>query len=107
MGRPPQGWHRADIKAALFKQGYTLVRVAQRHGVGASTIRKALIEPCFAGEQAILATLNRRRDASSRLSGHDLWPERYDPDGTPRHPRARRQHKARGAAGHRQKLEAA
>jgi Ner family transcriptional regulator len=98
MGRRPQGWHKADIKAALEKAGLTVSGVADRHGLKASTPRAALIRPCYAGEQAIAAELG--------VAPRTIWPERYDPDGTPKHPRARLKHIAAPAAGHRQKARA-
>lgn len=76
-----QGWHREDIKAAIRKRGITLTELALAYGLEQSAVRVALSRPYYPGEQVIADAL--------AVPAQTLWPDRYDPDGTPRHPRAR------------------
>lgn len=91
MGRK---WHPEDIKAAIRKRGSTMTALALRHGLGDSTVRAAMIRPCYRAEQVVAAFLG--------VPAQELWPERYDPDGTPRHPRIRRQSSRRTQTSQRQ-----
>ena len=96
MASPPNDWHKEDIKAAIRRRGTTLKRLALDAGLWESATRVALCVPCFRAEQAIAAFIG--------IPAQELWPDRYDPDGTPLHPRARRQHLSRSPrGGHRQK----
>ncbi|WP_041786063.1 helix-turn-helix domain-containing protein [Rhodospirillum centenum] len=79
--RRPKGWHKEDIKAAIRKRGTTVTDLALSNGLGSSTCRVALNTPCFTGEQVIAEFLG--------VPAQVLWPDRYEPDGTPRHPRVR------------------
>lgn len=89
-----EGWHREDIKAAVRKKGRSLTQLAQDAGLYASACRLAMTQPQFEGEQAIARFIG--------VPAHKLWPERYDPDGTPKHPRARKEHIASARSHHRQ-----
>ena len=75
-------WHPADIYALIRKRGGTLSSIAMQFGLECSTPRKALHEPCFAGETAVSEFLG--------IPAWELWPNRYDEDGLPLHPRARK-----------------
>lgn len=75
--------HPADILAAVRKRGHSLASIARAHGISRRTASKALQEPCFTGEKAIAAFLG--------CEPHEIWPNRYDKNGLPLHPRARKQ----------------
>lgn len=75
-------WHPEEIKAQVRMRGKTLTQLAIEAGLNGSACRLALIKPFYRPEQAIAAFIG--------VPAQDLWPDRYDPDGTPRHPRARR-----------------
>lgn len=79
-----RGWHPEDIKAAVRKRGKTLSRLATEAGLDPSATRVVWTRPLHSAEQAIASFLC--------VPAQELWPDRYDPDGTPRHPRARRRH---------------
>jgi Ner family transcriptional regulator len=79
-------WHPEDIKAAVRKTGTTLSRLALDSGLWDSACRQALHGPQYQGEQAIARHLG--------IPAQELWPSRYDSDGTPKHARARSQHRA-------------
>ena len=80
--RSPKGWHKEDIKAAIRKRGTTLTQLAIDSGLYRSAIRVALIVPTYRAEQAVARFLG--------VAAEEIWPDRYDADGTPRHPRAPR-----------------
>lgn len=87
------GWHPEDIKAAIRKRGTNLTRLALDSGLSESMCRAALIRPHLAAEKVIAAFLG--------VPAQRLWPSRYQRDGSPKHPRAGRQHPARRARGQR------
>jgi len=99
--RAPKGWHKEDIKAEIRKTGITLTDLALENGLCASACRVALTQPLYAGEQAIADHLG--------LPAPALWPDRYDEQGMPLHPRVRsRLQRTRvHNKGERQKQEAA
>lgn len=72
----PEDWHRADIKAALEKRGYTLRRLADEHGVSPSTLAHTFMRPYPVSEQRIAAVIG--------VPVQEIWPSRYFPDGQPR-----------------------
>lgn len=82
MTRNAIAWHPADIQAAVAKKGGTFVGIARQHGLHATTPGQALRTPCYAGEQAVAAFLG--------VHAKEIWPARYDEDGTPKHPRIRK-----------------
>lgn len=81
------GWHREDIKAAIRKRGTTMNALAHERGLRPSTVRNALSRPVFSGEIAIAEFLG--------VAAHELWPDRWTPDG--RRIRPRYAHKYIGA----------
>ena len=89
--RLSKGWHPEDVKAAIRKKGKTLKQLAQDSDLSASSIKSALRRPLYCGEQAIAAFL--------QVEPRVLWPARYDDDGTPRHPHARKRHLRKLATG--------
>ena len=89
-------WHPADILCALMKKGLSYAEVARRHGLEAGTVKGAARNPGYSGEQAISAELG--------IPAHQIWPDRYDGEGLPLHPRIRRRLNAAMAAKSRQKV---
>lgn len=100
---PPEenraGWHKEDIKAAIRKRGKTLGQLALDADLYESAIRVALITPSYMAEQVIAAFIE--------VPAHELWPERYDEEGNPLHPQARKYLIAAKAGESRQNREAA
>jgi len=94
-----RGWHKEDIRAEIRKTGVTLTELALNNGMEQSAVRVALCRPHFAAEQLIAKHLGRKPQ--------DLWPDRYEADGTPKHPRSRRKYSGQPPAGHRQNRKAA
>jgi len=75
MARAKKGWHPADIKAAIQKTGITLKDLALKNGLSESLCRMAIIYRCApSGERVIAKHLN--------VAPYDIWPDRYNPDGT-------------------------
>lgn len=72
----PQGWHPADIVAALRKRGWSLRRLSVHHGYSPTVLARALRVPWPKGEALIAATLG--------MAPTELWPERYGADGCSR-----------------------
>ena len=76
-GQP--GWHKEDIKAAIRKRGKTMNDLARDCDLPLSTVRNALARPVSSGELAIAAFLG--------VPLHELWPERWTPEGRRIRPR--------------------
>ena len=72
----PQDWHKADIKAALEKAGFTLRGLARSKGMSPNYFVYCLAVPSPKA-QALLAQ-------AIGLPPQDIWPSRYEPDGSPR-----------------------
>lgn len=80
-----EDWHPADIKAALEKKGWTLLALAQHHGIKGSSSLSHTFERSF--------PLNEKRIADAiGVPPQEIWPSRYYEDGTkkPRGLRGRR-----------------
>lgn len=86
-----RGWHSEDIKAAIRKCGVSLEGLSEANGLDKRACSLALIRPHFAAELVIAEFLGR--------SPRELWPQRYDADGTYRHPRSRSYHCGASANG--------
>jgi Ner family transcriptional regulator len=69
-----QDWHRADIKAALEKAGWTLRQLAVAQGYCPGALRNPLNGPWPKGERIIADALG--------TTPQTIWPSRYNPDGT-------------------------
>lgn len=69
-----QDWHRADIKAALEKRGYSLSRLSRLNGYSRSAAKCALDIHWPKMERLIAGTIG--------VPVQDIWPSRYHPDGT-------------------------
>ncbi len=69
-------WHKADIKAALEKCGWTLRRLSQARGMSVNYLANALERPLPKAEALIAEVIGAR--------ACDIWPSRYEADGQPR-----------------------
>lgn len=71
-----EDWHPADILAALHKRGITLLELSRRCGIkGSSTLSKAMVNTSY--------PLNEKRLADALgMEPKDIWPTRYNADGT-------------------------
>ena len=99
MSRKAVGWHREDIKAAIRKRGISLERLSEANGLNRRDCSFALRRPHFMAERVIAEFLG--------FSPRQIWPQRYDTDGTYRHPKSRTYHTRRHRCGKRQNGEAA
>lgn len=74
--RPPAAdWHKADIKAALEKRGWSLRRLGIHLDLSPATLREALRKRYPACERRIADALG--------VHPMVIWPSRYNKDGTP------------------------
>jgi len=93
----PKDWHKADIKAALEKGGWTFRSLASHLEVSHAALTSALIKPYPASERRIAEAIG--------VHPMVLWPSRYDEDGKPINRRcnpywaARRNRSTRAARG--------
>lgn len=71
-------WHRADVMAALRKtpEKWTLRGLARAHGYAESAVSNALNSPWPAVERVVADALGKRPQ--------EIWPSRYNRDGTPK-----------------------
>jgi len=68
-------WHKADIKAALEKAGWTLRALSFSSGYTSSTLRHALRGPYPKAEQIIANAIG--------VAPELIWPTRYNEQGKP------------------------
>lgn len=68
-----EGWHPADIKAAIHKRGMTLSKLAVDNGLTESCVRAALLRCQPAADAVISSFLG--------VPLHELWPDRWDAEG--------------------------
>ena len=62
-------WHKADIKAALEKEGLTLTQIAKKNQLGSSTIYNVFHRPYPRVEKMIADYIG--------VSPQEIWPSRY------------------------------
>lgn len=63
-------WHRADIKAALSKKGWSLRQLSLHHGYSnGSTLKNALDRPWKKGERLIAEAIG--------VPPEEIWAARY------------------------------
>lgn len=76
-GTKPIGkdWHKADVKAALEKRGWSLRQLALSLGFSESLLREPLRKPYPAAERRIADALG--------IHPMVIWPSRYDENGKP------------------------
>lgn len=96
--RPAQkDWHKADIKAALEKRGWSFRSLASYLEVSHAALTSALVKPYPASERRIANVIG--------VHPRVIWPSRYDGDGNPINRRcnpywaARRNRSTRAARG--------
>jgi len=73
LGEIKDGWHRADILAAISKKGSSLAGIGREIGLQRSTMSWALIGPHPRANAAIAEFIG--------VALHDLWPQWFDEDG--------------------------
>lgn len=70
-----EDWHPADIKAALEKAGWTLKALADHHGIkGSSSLSHTFWRSYPANEKRIADAIG--------VTPQEIWPTRYNQDGT-------------------------
>lgn len=74
----PQEWHHEDIKGALRKKHRTLEALAKAWGYHPSAVRVAL------NPGSRWPGLEARIAEELGVAPHILWPDRWNPDGTPK-----------------------
>lgn len=62
-------WHKADIVAALHKQGTTMAALSRAAGLSSSTLANVIARPWPKGEWMIAETLG--------IHPAEIWPSRY------------------------------
>ncbi|WP_067589509.1 MULTISPECIES: helix-turn-helix domain-containing protein [Eikenella] len=62
-------WHRADIIAALKKQGWSIRALAAQANVHPTTLYSALVKPYPKSERVIADALGMKPE--------QIWPQRY------------------------------
>ncbi len=70
-----QDWHPADVLAALKKKGNSLAALSVANGYHPTAAGKALKRRWPALETLIADAIG--------IPAKDIWPSRYNPDGTP------------------------
>lgn len=65
-----EGWHRADILAAVRKRGSSIAEIARNVGLARQTLYWAFIFPRIRANRAIADFLG--------VSMHELWPQWFD-----------------------------
>lgn len=78
----PKDWHRADIKAALEKAGWTLRGLSAARGYQPKSLSLVMSRPWPAAERIVADALGEAPQA--------IWPSRYHADGTPKSGRGER-----------------
>ena len=71
-----QGWHPAFIVYQLRLRGLSLRRLARKHGYSPNTFTTAMHRPVATVELLIARALD--------VKPQEIWPERYNADGTPK-----------------------
>jgi len=69
-------WHPADVLAAVKKRGMTLAGLSVANGYHPTAAGKALKQPWPAMERIIATGIG--------VEPQQIWPSRYDMDGSPR-----------------------
>lgn len=63
------GWHPADVKAALEKRGLSLAELARRNGLAPSSMRNVFRAHCPKYERIVADAIG--------VDAVEIWPERY------------------------------
>ena len=72
----PRDWHKADIKCALEKRGYTFFRLSRLNGYADTSIQMVIHHPWPKAERIVAAAIG--------VPPQQIWPSRYHEDGTPK-----------------------
>ena len=72
----PQDWHKADIKCALEKRGYTFAKLSRLNGYGSTSMQMILYKPWPRAERIVAETIG--------VAPQTIWPSRYHEDGRPK-----------------------
>lgn len=75
-------WHRADIKAALEKRGWSIRQLGKSHDYAGHSLAAALSKPWPRAEALIAQAIG--------VPPQRIWPSRYHRDGTPKSGRGER-----------------
>lgn len=70
----PQDWHKADIKAALEKAGWSLRQLSLHHKYSPWALQRALFRPWPKAERLLAEAIGMKPE--------QLWPSRYNANGT-------------------------
>jgi len=70
-----QDWHRADIKAALEKKGWSMRQLALHHHYCQHYFGQVFLRKHFQAQKIIADAIG--------VKPWDIWPSRYEADGTP------------------------
>ncbi|WP_416053094.1 helix-turn-helix domain-containing protein [Cupriavidus basilensis] len=74
--REAEDWHRADIKSALEKAGYSLRQLSIQHGYAPGSLSRVLDTPWPGAERIVAAAVG--------VPAREIWPTRYGNDGEPK-----------------------
>ena len=69
MQKSTADWHRADIVAALKKQGWSVRSLSVAAGLSPNTLKGALTGPYLKGERIIAEAIG--------VQPETIWPNRY------------------------------
>ena len=78
MARESKGWHAEDIKAELRKRLGPITSLSGSWGWSRTAISKVLRRPDYS------PPLERRIAEALGVEPHEIWPDRWHPDGTPK-----------------------
>lgn len=88
----PQDWHPAQVVAAIWMAGTSLIKLSRLNGYASTALTHALRRPWPKGERLIADAIHR--------TPQELWPSRYHADGSPKSGRGERglgRHKPKGS----------
>lgn len=80
--RTTPDWHRADIKAALEKEGWSLAALGVERGYAPGSLRIVLSKPWPKAEKIIADIVG--------VPAFRIWPSRYHANGAPKSGRGER-----------------
>ena len=72
----PQGWHSADVVAAIWKRGSSIIKLSRQHGLSKGALSNALRTSWPRAEKIIADFIG--------VTPQEIWPSRYHDDGTPK-----------------------
>lgn len=70
------GWHQQDIQHAIRKRGTTLAELSRQSGLARGTLQTIFYKRYPRGQQIVADFIG--------VSLHELWPDWYGPDNSPR-----------------------